>query len=120
MLWHDNRVLLVRTSYQEGWVAPGGGIKLDEAPAPAAVREASEELGLHLSVDDLRHVLAIERFWNNRRDMLQMFEAQLSNPPKVKIDNREIIEARFFTRQEVLSLELAPHLYDYFQLRRDL
>jgi NADH pyrophosphatase NudC (nudix superfamily) len=52
--------------------------------------------------------------------MLQIFEAQLSNPPKVKIDNREIIEARFFTRQEVLSLELAPHLYDYFQLRRDL
>src|SRR3954463_11034576 len=24
MLWHDKRVLLVRTSYQDGWVAPGG------------------------------------------------------------------------------------------------
>jgi 8-oxo-dGTP diphosphatase len=116
MLWHDQRVLLVRNSYQDSWAAPGGGIKVHEAPALTAVREASEELGLHLSVDDLRHVLAIEHFWNDRRDMLQIFEAQLRNPPEVKIDNREIVEARFFTRQEALSLDLAPHLHDYFRL----
>src|SRR4051794_6694842 len=59
MLWHDKRVLLVRTSYQDGWVAPGGGIKADEAPVQAAIREASEELGLQLTLEDLRHALAV-------------------------------------------------------------
>src|SRR5947199_3094880 len=93
MLWHDKRVLLVRTSYQDGWVAPGGGIKADEAPVQAAIREASEELGLQLALEDVRHVIAIEHLWNNRRDMLQIFEVELSISPKIKIDNSEIIEA---------------------------
>jgi len=107
MLWYDKKVLLVRTSYQDGWAAPGGGIKADEAPV----------LGLQLAREDLRHVLAIEHLWNNRRDMLQIFEVELSILPKIKIDNREIIEARFVTPQEALSLPLAPHLHDYFQIR---
>jgi 8-oxo-dGTP diphosphatase len=117
MLWYDKKVLLVRTSYQDGWVAPGGGIKATEAPVQAAIREASEELGLQLAREDLRHVLAIEHLWNNRRDMLQIFEVELSISPKIKIDNREIIEARFVTPQEALSLPLAPHVHDYFQIR---
>jgi 8-oxo-dGTP diphosphatase len=120
MLWYDKKVLLVRTSYQDGWVAPGGGIKSHEAPVQAAIREASEELGLQLALEDLRHALATEHLWNNRRDMLQIFEVELSTSPKIKIDNREIIEARFVTPQEALSLDLPPHLYDYFQLRRSL
>src|SRR6476661_4830199 len=45
MVWHDKRVLLVRTSYLDGWVAPGGGMKAHEAPVQAAIREASEEIG---------------------------------------------------------------------------
>ena len=117
MLWHDKKVLLVRTSYQDGWVAPGGGIKADECPVQAAIREASEELGLQLTLQDLRHVLAIERLWNNRRDMVQIFEVELPASPKLEIDNREIVEARFVTLEEALSLHLAPHLHDYFQIR---
>jgi 8-oxo-dGTP pyrophosphatase MutT (NUDIX family) len=61
------------------------GIKADEAPVQAAIREASEELGLQLALEDLRHVLAIEHLWNNRRDMLQIFEVELSISPKIKI-----------------------------------
>ncbi len=116
MLWHDKRVLLVRTSYQDGWVAPGGGIKADEAPVQAAIREASEELGLQLTLEDLRHALAVEHFWDNRRDKVQIFELEVSDAPKIRIDNREIIEARFVTLEEALSLHLAPHLHDYFQM----
>jgi 8-oxo-dGTP pyrophosphatase MutT (NUDIX family) len=117
MLWHDKKVLLVRTSYQDGWVAPGGGIKADEAPVQAAIREASEEVGLQLALEDLRHVPAIEHVWNNRRDMVQIFEVELSTWPKIKIDNREIVEARFVTLEEALSLDLAPHLHDYLRMK---
>jgi hypothetical protein len=42
--------------------------------------------------------------------MVQIFEVELSTSPKIKIDNREIVEARFVTIEEALSLDLAPHL----------
>src|SRR5438270_11666179 len=108
---------MVRTSYQNGWVAPGGGIEADEPPVQAAVREASEELGLQLVLEDVHHVLAIEHVWNNRRDMVQIFEVELSSLPNIKIDNREIVEASFFTPEEARLLQLAPHLHDYFRIK---
>src|SRR4051794_35831394 len=39
MLWQEEKVLLVRTSYQDVWMAPGGGIEREETPAQAALRE---------------------------------------------------------------------------------
>ena len=116
MVWHDKRLLLVRTSYLDGWVAPGGGIKAHEAPVQAATREASEEIGLRFTPEQLRHALTVEHFWDNRHDKVQIFELEVSDAPKIRIDNREIIEARFVTLEEALSLHLAPHLQDYFQM----
>src|SRR3954454_24879175 len=117
MLWHDKRVLLVRTCYQHFWTAPGGGMKAHEAPVQAAIREASEEIGLQFTPEQLRHALAVEHFWDDRHDKVQIFEAEVSDAPKIRIDNREIIEARFFTLAEVRLLRLPKPLYDYFQMR---
>jgi len=54
------------------------------------------------------------------RDMVQIFEVELSAVPNLKIDNREIVEARFVSLNEALSLPLAPHLTQYFMMRADL
>jgi 8-oxo-dGTP diphosphatase len=117
MLWHEGRVLLVRASYGEAWTAPGGGIGTREAPVQAAVREISEELGLEVSPKEMRHVLVVEHFWENRHDKVHIFEVQLSEMPKVEIDNRELIEARFVTPVEAQSFNLPPHLQDYFRMK---
>lgn len=42
----ENRVLLVRHSYMEGWHLPGGGVDAGEPPAVAVIRELQEEVGL--------------------------------------------------------------------------
>src|SRR4051794_8342560 len=48
VLVHDeqNRVLMVRPTYKDGWDIPGGYVEPDESPAQAAERELAEELGL--------------------------------------------------------------------------
>src|SRR3954465_2618080 len=117
MVWYDKKVLLVRTSYQDFWAAPGGGMRAHEAPVQAAIREASEEIGLQFTPEQLRPALAVEHFWDNRHDNVQVFEVEVSDAPKIGIDNREIIEARFFTLAEARLLKLPKPLYDYFQVR---
>ena len=44
-----NQVLLVRPSYRDGWVPPGGFLARREHPVEALEREVEEELGLRLT-----------------------------------------------------------------------
>lgn len=117
MLWVGDRVLLVRSSYQEGWMAPGGGVSRDELPLHAAVRELKEELGLDAPAAALRPSLVVEHLWNNRRDTVHFFEWRLENVPAFQVDRRELVEARFFTLLQAQALQIAPHLRDYFRMK---
>ncbi|WP_354639075.1 NUDIX hydrolase [Kitasatospora camelliae] len=55
----QDRVLLVDPVYKPMWEFPGGVVERGEAPTDAALREAEEELGLHLEAPALR-LLAVD------------------------------------------------------------
>jgi ADP-ribose pyrophosphatase YjhB (NUDIX family) len=42
----DGRIVLVRLTYARGWRLPGGGLKKNEHPRDAAIRELQEEIGM--------------------------------------------------------------------------
>ena len=115
MLWHGDRLILLRTSYRRDWTAPGGGIKSGERPIDTVLREAAEELGLHLRAQDLHLVEVSEHYWENRHDKVYLFESQLAEMPLIQIDNREIVEARSVTLAEAQALNVALPLRNYLR-----
>lgn len=68
-------VLLVQPNYKPGWQFPGGGVNVGESPEDAAVREIREELGIELSVQDLKLVGLVYR--KDLDNLLPIFEAAI-------------------------------------------
>lgn len=52
-----NEILLVKPTYRDDWLTPGGTAELNESPSQACKREVSEELGLDLPIG---RILCIE------------------------------------------------------------
>ncbi len=114
-LWHDGRVLLVRSSYRRQWSLPGGSIRRDEMPRDAARRELGEELGL--AAPALRFAGVEAHLWEHRWDRTILFEAMLAAAPRPRPDNREVLEAIFLPPAQAMALELTPQVRAYLTRR---
>ncbi|MBL6458203.1 NUDIX domain-containing protein [Belnapia sp. T6] len=113
-IWLDGRILVVRQSYRSNFSWPGGGIHRNEDPRDAARRELGEELGLAVSADAL--VLAREMVvdWDYRRDRVRIFELHLQAEPPIRLDNREVVSARFVDPLALLQADdLPPFIRGY-------
>jgi 8-oxo-dGTP diphosphatase len=58
----DGRILLVRLLDTDQWAVIGGAIEPDESPEQAALREAEEEAGVHLSLGRILGVIGGPEF----------------------------------------------------------
>lgn len=113
MAWHDGRVLLIRNSYQPLWSAPGGSVDRGERAAAAASRELAEEVGLQVVASDLRQVAVVTHRFNSKLDTVTVFELHSDSELRPAINNREVVEARWFAPGEALRLPLVPHVRTY-------
>jgi 8-oxo-dGTP diphosphatase len=94
-VWLNGRILVVQQSFRANPSWPGGGIRRGEAPREAARRELREELGLSVQPEDLvlARELVVDRDF--RRERVRVFELRLTAEPVLRIDNREVVAARF-------------------------
>jgi 8-oxo-dGTP diphosphatase len=95
----DQALLLVRSSYLVEWNFPGGGVKRGETPDAAARRELAEEIGLVAP----RLLPAGKEMgtWSGYEYCLHFFELRVDRMPKLHLDHREIVEARFASPEEL-------------------
>ncbi len=107
-LWHAGEVLLVRNSYVRYYSLPGGYVRRRETGREAALRELAEEVGIRVDPSQLEPVLDEERPWEGTRDRVEIFRLGVPRRPQVEVDNREVIEAGFFTPTRALELPLFP------------
>ncbi|HMA96688.1 MAG TPA: NUDIX hydrolase [Polyangiaceae bacterium] len=110
VVWKRGSLLLVRNSYVRYFSPPGGYVHGGETARLAAVRELNEETGLEVRAEQLQLCHEETHNWEFRRDHVTMFDVEIGDSTMVTIDHREVVEARFVTPEQALSLNLFPPL----------
>jgi ADP-ribose pyrophosphatase YjhB (NUDIX family) len=105
-IWYQGEILLVRNSYVRYHSLPGGYVHRGETGRDAAVRELLEETGIRAAPSDLRLALDQQHDWEGKREHIEIFELDVTTQPAIEVDNREVIEAKFFSPKKALELDL--------------
>ena len=115
-----DRIVLVRRAIQPGyglWVFPGGYVDRGEEVRAAAIREAREESGLDVRIDELVNIYS----YPGRSPIIIVYTATAIGGELCA--DEECLEARLFTVDEVPWGSLAfrstfEALRDYFKIER--
>lgn len=102
----DNKLLLVKQTYQYSWGLVGGWVKKGESIENAIQREVLEELGLKVK---MKKILEI-RSSPNRPVIDIAVECEMTGEDS-KIDGEEVEEVKFFDIKDLPKNILAPHKY---------
>lgn len=100
----DGKILFIRNTYGAmSWTFPGGRLKSRESPEVAVRREIKEEVGIVLS-----ELLLVGQIFGKRRgpphSPVYCFYSKIAKP-HVMIDPGEVLEARWFLKQETPSFQ---------------
>ena len=55
--------------------------------------------------------------WEGKTDVVSIFDLDVQERPVVQVDNREVVDAEFFTPQYALELNLFPPLRRHIEAR---
>jgi 8-oxo-dGTP pyrophosphatase MutT (NUDIX family) len=109
--------LLVQNSYVPYRSLPGGYVHAHETGRDAALRELREETGIRATSADLKPVVDEHHEWEGKHEHIEIFDLDVSERPRIEVDNREVVQARFFAPQEALKLELFPPIRQVIERR---
>ncbi len=118
-LWHEGKLLLVRTSYRPCYSLPGGFVKRGEPAEQAARRELREELGIDLTGLPLRHAWNGTLDFESRPDTIDIWEVTVASAPALRVTGREIVWAGWMGPSQALSRRLLPHIGVYLASRQN-
>jgi ADP-ribose pyrophosphatase YjhB (NUDIX family) len=116
-IWKNGEILLVRNSYVSYYSVPGGYLIGTETPVMAAVRELVEEVAVRTAPEELKLGLQETHTWEGKTDVVSIFDLDVKERPVVQVDNREVVDAEFFTPQYALELNLFPPLRRHIEAR---
>jgi ADP-ribose pyrophosphatase YjhB (NUDIX family) len=109
-IWNGGEVLLVRNSYVPYYSAPGGYVRNGEDSRDAAIRELKEETGVVARPDQLSLLYDAVKEWEGKQDHVEIFALDVPYRPRIDVDNREVVEAAWFTKDRAYALNLFPPL----------
>ncbi len=113
MILHRSKIALIRRRnepFKNIWALPGGFVEYGEEPHKAAIREAKEETGLDIVLEDEKNVFV---YGSPKRDprghlISLVFIAKARNPASIK-GMDDAAEARFFPKHKLPETLAADH-----------
>lgn len=113
LVMHEGKILLGRrnkVNANNKWVLPGGGIDWGETSEEAAKREALEETGLEVELEELVCVKEIIATHADYHSIVFFYKAK-PKKPEIKVSD-DLSEAKFFTIQEIKALDYVQSVED--------
>jgi 8-oxo-dGTP diphosphatase len=108
-----DRVVLVRRKHPPpGWAMPGGFVEVGETLEAAAVREAREETGLEVRLEELLYVYSDPRRDPRRHTLAAVFLGRAAGEPR---GGDDAAEARAFSWAALPS----PLAFDHAEILAD-
>lgn len=103
----EGKLLLTKEILESGneyWIFPGGGVEFGESLEEAVKREIKEELGIDIEIEKLMGFKEAIFPKYNYHTVIFFF---LANPLKEpSVNDKKILEARYFHFQEIEKLNL--------------
>lgn len=107
-----NQILLLKNTYQYYWALPGGYLKKDESFQESIEREILEETGLKVKMDRILKVKTVQN-----KPVLNIILICHVMKGILKVDQKEVQEARFFDLNNLPDLDSMPIFQrDYIEL----
>jgi len=117
----EDQILILKPTYKEHWLLPGGVIDADESPREAACREVREELGLDLKVGKLLVVDYLHSAGTRTECIQFMFEGPKLTADQLKaiqLQDEEIKEFKFTPFDEALKL-ISAHTAERLKISKE-
>ncbi len=93
---NKGEMLILKTTYKDYWEIPGGVVEENESPRQAATREVLEELGLLIKINSCLVIHYAAPLESEDERIMFVFDAgTITNKTNLKLDKKEILEARF-------------------------
>jgi ADP-ribose pyrophosphatase YjhB (NUDIX family) len=138
-IFNENKVLLVKHSNKKNWLPPGGKREKGEDIEQTIIREVKEEVNLKikvisftsLSIDKKKHPknereIPLPFYITKKKSHHFFFIGYVDNPEKLKVDGFEIIDAKFFSKDDIkkekniseFTKEKVYFLFDYIKNKK--
>lgn len=89
-------ILILKTTYKKHWEIPGGVVEENESPKQTAARETFEELGIRIKINLCLAIHYRSAQHEQDENIMFVFDGGILPSNKIiKIDNKEISEAKF-------------------------
>jgi 8-oxo-dGTP diphosphatase len=103
----EGKILLVKREDFHVWCLPGGEVEEGESLPQAAMREAREETGLEVRLTRLVGIYSRSE-WLGKVLHVPVFAGEVADG-ELNVQESEVLEARFFARDELPSQMLMGH-----------